>query len=296
MSLNHMYLNSTAVKIPAETISLRIDNLTPLRGVFTDASNNLISGDGNTGAKGDTGAQGPTGPKGDTGAAGSAVAKGDTGAQGIQGNTGPTGSKGDTGAAGSAVAKGDTGAQGAKGDTGSTGSQGATGTKGDTGAAGSAVAKGDTGAQGIQGNTGATGAQGVTGTKGDTGNTGAKGDTGSTGARGSTGPQGTAADNTAVLNQGTNISTTVVSNTKSLQVLTQPATAAAGSSNLFLWESNYITANSVVLISINDNQSSGGRVLPSIATVAEGSCIIVLTNIHATTSFNGSFILGLLVI
>ena len=72
MSLNHAYLGSTAPKIPAEVLSLRIDNLTPNRSVITDASNNLISGGGNgdTGPKGDTGA---TGPKGDTGA------KGDTG-------------------------------------------------------------------------------------------------------------------------------------------------------------------------------------------------------------------------
>ena len=149
--------------------------------VVTDATGNVVGGDGTGGADGADGADGATGPAGPAGAAGAAGPKGDTG---------DTGDMGDPGAAGAAGSDGSDGAAGAAGTAGTDGDDGATGPAGAAGAAGAAGPKGDTGDMGDTGDAGAAGAAGTAGADGADGMDGATGPAGAAGATGATGPAG----------------------------------------------------------------------------------------------------------
>ena len=85
--------------------------------------------------------------------------------------------------------------------------------------------------------------------------------------------------------QLTAITTGVTLNYPAGVITTVSSTLAAGSNGKFTLTNSYIAADSVVLLTVDDSATAGLGKL-NVETVAAGSCVINITNIHTANAFN----------
>ena len=75
-------------------------------------------------------------------------------------------------------------------------------------------------------------------------------------------------------------------------VTTEALTTAAGSTYTFTLTNSYITADSVVQVSVGKGTATTGVPVVAWVTPASGSAVIILQNIHASAALNGTITLA----
>lgn len=80
------------------------------------------------------------------------------------------------------------------------------------------------------------------------------------------------------------------------QITTESLTTAAAAEYTLTITNSLITANSVVIASAGLGTSTEGTPIAGGVTPAAGSCVIVITNVHATQAFNGTLKINFAVI
>jgi hypothetical protein len=104
-------------------------------------------------------------------------------------------------------------------------------------------------------------------------------------------------DNTVIgaVTQGTNITTGVTLNTARGTITTETANAAADVSHTFTVTNSLVTANSNILVSI-DNYSgtigTNGNPVVSVDNRGASSFDIIITNTHSSNALNGTFVIS----
>lgn len=94
--------------------------------------------------------------------------------------------------------------------------------------------------------------------------------------------------------QGTNSATAVVLNTPSGQVTTVALTTAAGAEEVFTLTNSKIAATDTV--SVGTTYAGAGTPTVSVKGIAAGSCVIVITNLHASNALNAAMVINFNVI
>lgn len=100
------------------------------------------------------------------------------------------------------------------------------------------------------------------------------------------------------VSQATNLTTAVTLNANCGQITTQSATTGAVTTQSFTLNNTYIKANStpvVSLISYAGTYQTNGTPLITVDTVAAGSCVIRVSNVHASNALSGVLIIGFFV-
>lgn len=95
--------------------------------------------------------------------------------------------------------------------------------------------------------------------------------------------------------QGTNISTAVTCNARHGQITTQGMDAAAAAENAFTVNNNRVSAASVIVAHISSTASTGTPII-SVGSVAAGSFVITITNVHSADALNAAAVISFLVI
>jgi len=99
----------------------------------------------------------------------------------------------------------------------------------------------------------------------------------------------------ATASQTTNISQGVTLNSGSGLITTMTASAAAGSTNEFVFSNSFITSNSIVFVKLVNYSGSQGNPIVEVFSSATGSADIVVTNLDNTDSLNGSLRIGFVI-
>lgn len=100
---------------------------------------------------------------------------------------------------------------------------------------------------------------------------------------------------TSTVTQATNRTTGVTINSTVGQITTNNASLAAGAEAKFTVTNSYVTAKSVVLINAASGQTADTSV-PIVTAVADGSFVIQLTNLHASTADTGAMVINFVVL
>jgi hypothetical protein len=85
--------------------------------------------------------------------------------------------------------------------------------------------------------------------------------------------------------QATSITTAVTLNAPAGVITTVSTTVAAGSNASFTVNNNFSKADSVILLTVDDS-ATAGLAKVNVQTVANGSFVINITNIHSANAFN----------
>lgn len=102
-------------------------------------------------------------------------------------------------------------------------------------------------------------------------------------------------ENQASVTQGTSRTTGVTANGYQGAITTHTASLAAGAEAEFTVTNSKVNANSVVVVSLQ-TESTTGTSLPYVSTTAAGSFNITLTNLHATTADTSASVINYYVI
>lgn len=95
--------------------------------------------------------------------------------------------------------------------------------------------------------------------------------------------------------QGTNISTGVTCSGKHGQITTQAMDAAAAAENAFTVTNTAVQASSLVFAQITST-ASAGTPLAYVSSVAAGSFVITITNLHDTNALDAAAVISFVVL
>lgn len=99
--------------------------------------------------------------------------------------------------------------------------------------------------------------------------------------------------------QGSSITTAVVTDTSSGVITTVSATTAGAAISTFTLTNQYIKADSVVLVVVENyagTYATNGLPYVTVGTVAAGSCVINIVNCHASNALSGVLKIAYLIV
>lgn len=103
-------------------------------------------------------------------------------------------------------------------------------------------------------------------------------------------------ENIANVTQATSRSTGVTVNAYQGAITTNAASLAASAQAAFTVTNSKVNANSIVLVSIQSGGGTTGLTIPVVTTIAAGSFVITLTNVHTATADTTASVINFFVI
>lgn len=81
-------------------------------------------------------------------------------------------------------------------------------------------------------------------------------------------------------------------NAQTGMITTEALTTAAGATYTMTLTNSYISASSIVLVTVGKGTDTAGMPTVAFVTPAAGSAVIILQNIHAANALNGTIKIG----
>ena len=79
-------------------------------------------------------------------------------------------------------------------------------------------------------------------------------------------------------------------------ITTEALTTAAGSTYTMTLTNSYISANSIVMVTVGKGTATAGEPVVQFVTPAAGSAVILIRNVSAATALNGTIKIGFMVV
>lgn len=94
---------------------------------------------------------------------------------------------------------------------------------------------------------------------------------------------------------GTSTSSAATINNQIGVITTEALVTAAGSTYTMTLTNSYISANSIVLVTVGKGTATTGEPVVQFVTAAAGSAVILIRNVAAAAAFNGTLKIGFVV-